>query len=133
LMIVVVIIGILATLAINRYSAVGVKAKQAEAKGILKQLYVLERSYFQEYGHYWPSDGSSITADSSEANRNNFSMLSVRVEIMKSARYSYQLTGGPVIFSVTATAFGLDNDGTADIWKIDQSGNLQCISDDSRS
>ncbi len=132
LMIVVVIIGILATLAIGRFSSVATNAKQAEAKGILKQIYVLERAYLQEYEGYWPSDGSTIIADSTEANRNNFNMLSLSVEIMANARYSYALTGNPASFTVVATATGLDDDATQDIWRIDHNGILTCVSDDVR-
>ena len=52
LMIVVVIIGILAALAIPRFMATSGKAKKSEAKTILKQLYQLERAYFQEHDAY---------------------------------------------------------------------------------
>ncbi|MBD3232606.1 MAG: prepilin-type N-terminal cleavage/methylation domain-containing protein [candidate division Zixibacteria bacterium] len=133
LMIAVVIIGVLAVLAIGRFSAVATSAKQAEVKGILKQIYVLERAYLQEYEGYWPSDGSTITADSSLANRDNFNMLSLSVEIMATARYSYALTGNPTTFTVVATATGLDDDATQDIWQIDQTGSLVCLSDDVRN
>lgn len=52
LMIVVVIIGILAALAIPRFMAATVKAKESEAKTILKQVFTLERVYRQEQGAY---------------------------------------------------------------------------------
>ncbi|MEW5795548.1 MAG: prepilin-type N-terminal cleavage/methylation domain-containing protein [Candidatus Zixiibacteriota bacterium] len=52
LMIVVVIIGILAALAIPRFMAATVKAKESEAKTILKQIFTLERTYRQEQGAY---------------------------------------------------------------------------------
>ena len=52
LMIVVVIIGILAALAIPRFMTASTKSKQSEAKQILKQIYVMERAYFQEKGSY---------------------------------------------------------------------------------
>lgn len=53
LMIVLVIIGILAGIAIPRYMSSTTKAKQTEAKELLRQIYLLERSHFQmndEYG-----------------------------------------------------------------------------------
>ena len=49
LFIVVVIIGILASLAIPRFMKTTTKNKQAEAEGILKQIYVHQRVYRQEY------------------------------------------------------------------------------------
>ena len=52
LMIVVVIIGILAALAIPRFMQATVKAKESEAKTVLKQIYTLERTYRQEQGAY---------------------------------------------------------------------------------
>ena len=52
LMIVVVIIGILAALAIPRFMAATVKAKESEAKTILKQIFTLERTTRQELGAY---------------------------------------------------------------------------------
>ena len=52
LMIVVVIIGILAALAIPRFMQTSGKAKKSEAKTVLKQLYQLERAYFQEHDAY---------------------------------------------------------------------------------
>ena len=52
LMIVVVIIGILAALAIPRFLEASKKAKITEAKGVVKQLYNLCSSFYQESGHY---------------------------------------------------------------------------------
>ncbi|HEX7402101.1 MAG TPA: prepilin-type N-terminal cleavage/methylation domain-containing protein, partial [candidate division Zixibacteria bacterium] len=53
LMIVVVIIGTLAALAIPRFFPAATKSKQSEAKQILKQIYVMEQVYRQEYDTYW--------------------------------------------------------------------------------
>ncbi len=52
LMIVVVIIGILAAIAIPRFISASTKSKQSEAKLILKQIYEMERAYHQEYETY---------------------------------------------------------------------------------
>ena len=52
LMIVVVIIGILATLAIPRFMEASKKAKIAECKNVIKQLYTLCLAYYQEQGQY---------------------------------------------------------------------------------
>jgi prepilin-type N-terminal cleavage/methylation domain-containing protein len=52
LMIVVVIIGILAAIAIPRFGAVSRGAKESEADGILKQAYTLQEAYYQRFGHY---------------------------------------------------------------------------------
>ena len=54
LMIVVVIIGILAAMAIPRFMQATTKSKQSEAKQLLKQIYTMERTFRQannRYGH----------------------------------------------------------------------------------
>lgn len=58
LMIVVVIIGILAAIAIPKFNAVSVKAKQAEAGPILKQICSLQGTQFQETGAYAANVGA---------------------------------------------------------------------------
>src|SRR5512135_2445696 len=52
LMIVVVIIGILAALAIPRFMRVASKAKQSEAKQLLKQVYSMQHAYFAQNDSY---------------------------------------------------------------------------------
>ena len=52
LMIVVVIIGILAAIAIPKFSAVSRSAKEAEAAPILKQLYTLQERHKQRHESY---------------------------------------------------------------------------------
>ena len=117
LMIVVVIIGILAALAIPRFMAATTKSKQSEAKQILKQIYTMEHAYRQENNTYATGDASPQVALGS------FPVLGV--EIMAGARYSYAITAsGLNTFLFTATA-NLDDDGTIDTWTIDETGLLQ--------
>jgi prepilin-type N-terminal cleavage/methylation domain-containing protein len=112
LMIVVVIIGILAALAIPRFMQATTKSKQSEAKGILKQIYTMERAYRQENDVYVND------------------LNTIGVEIPATARYQYVVVANAGVgFTATATA-NLDDDGTDDIWTIDQTGNLQNTSND---
>ncbi|MBN4057018.1 prepilin-type N-terminal cleavage/methylation domain-containing protein [bacterium AH-315-J21] len=117
LMIVVVIIGILAALAIPRFMQATTKSKQSEAKQILKQIYTMERTYRQENGVYLaggPADSATGTA-----------LAALGVEVMASALYSYTVTiTAGTAFTATATATGLDDDATNDVWTIDQNGRL---------
>jgi len=115
LMIVVVIIGILAALAIPRFMQATTKSKQSEAKEILKQIYTMERAYRQENNTYVTGDATPQAAGGS------FPVLGV--EIMASARYSYALVQAVNTFTFTATA-DLDDDAAIDTWTIDQDGTL---------
>jgi len=124
LMIVVVIIGILAAMAVPRFMRAATRAKQSEAKGILKQIYTMQRAYFVENDAYCRN---GITANA--ANPQAFAPLAV--EIMPTARYNYVMTVAGATFTCTATA-NLDDDATNDVWTIDQTGQLVCTSDDSR-
>ena len=58
LMIVVVIIGILAALAIPRFNQASARAKEKEADGILKQIYTLQQTYYANNGVYAAAFGS---------------------------------------------------------------------------
>lgn len=61
LMIVVVIIGILAALAIPRFTQASARAKEKEADGILKQIYTLENAYYANNGAWATTDAQLQT------------------------------------------------------------------------
>jgi len=127
LMIVLVIIGILAGIAIPRYMSSTTKAKQTEAKELLHQIYLLERSHFQMNDEYWiPESGQFADKDNPDA------FIDLGVEIMPSARYRYEITGDQDHFIATATAERLDDDPAIDQWQIDETGILKVIVDDSK-
>jgi len=125
LMIVVVIIGILAALAIPRFMTATTKSKQSEAKGILKQIYTMERTYRQENNTYWGA-GTSAAAD---ANPDNFA--DIGVEIPSTAIYTYTITTADATsLLVSATCSILDDDDAVDTWQITETGALTCTSND---
>ncbi len=118
LMIVVVIIGILAAMAIPRFMRSATKSKQSEAKMILKQIYVNERTYRQQSmvnSYYIPAGAASA------ANPNALS--AIWIEIMADAKYTYTVVGGANAFTATATA-NIDDDAIIDTWMIDNDGVL---------
>jgi prepilin-type N-terminal cleavage/methylation domain-containing protein len=124
LMIVVVIIGILAALAIPRFMRATTKSKQSEAKNILKQIYAMERAYRQEYDTYW---GNGTTASAAAPT----GLARIGVDIMATARYTYGFTVLTAnAFTATATSGILDDDATVDTWTMDHNGVLTCTSDD---
>ncbi len=123
LMIVVVIIGILAALAIPRFMRSTTKSKQSEAKQLLKQVYTMQHAYRQEFNAYC-LNGVTATALAPTT------FARVGVDIGASARYSYAMVAAANTFTCTATA-NLDDDATNDVWTIDDTGTLTCTSDDS--
>ncbi|OGC77871.1 MAG: hypothetical protein A2145_01170, partial [candidate division Zixibacteria bacterium RBG_16_40_9] len=126
LMIVVVIIGILAALAIPRFMRATTKSKQSEAKQILKQVYTMQHAYRQEKDVYWIT--ASVASAAAPA-----AFSSIGVDIGASARYSYSIAStdaGATNFTATATSGILDDDATVDTWTITQAGTLTVTSDD---
>ena len=124
LMIVVVIIGILAALAIPRFMRATTKAKQSEAKQLLKQIYTMQHAYRQEYNTY-PSYAATTPGAAS-------AWADIGVDFQVSARYSYVCVGGANIFTVTATA-NLDDDPTIDTWTVNETGAITCTINDANS
>jgi len=106
LMIVVVIIGILAALAIPRFMSATVKAKESEAKTILKQIYTLERTYRQEQGGY-----TAVIADIGFLTPTN-------------SRFVYAIDAAAAnTFTASATPDGNDADLTV-TYTINQDGTI---------
>ena len=116
LMIVVVIIGILAALAIPRFMQATTRSKQSEAKQLLKQVYTMQRTYRQGIVPPTYGDAAAVAAAGGV-------FPDIGVEIMVGAQYSYTMAATVNTFVCTATA-DLDDDPTIDTWTIDQDGNL---------
>lgn len=125
LMIVVIIIGVIAALAIPRFMSTTARTKQSEAQLILKQIFTGQQAYFQEHETYW-IPGAGIVAQSS----NQEAFADIGVQIGQSARYSYTITGNNINFTAVATCGTIDDDPAVDSWSIDQDGNLIAVSDD---
>ncbi len=120
LMIVVVIIGILAAMAIPRFIAVSTKSKQAEAKMVLKQIHNNQQTYFQQNNTYWIPAGGTVANSVTPV-----AFAEIWVDIQLPARYSYTIVGTATTFTATATSGILDDDPTQDQWTIDEWGDLQ--------
>jgi prepilin-type N-terminal cleavage/methylation domain-containing protein len=124
LMIVVVIIGILAALAIPRFMMASTKSKQTEARAILKQIYVNQRTYWQQSVgnvYYQPAGPASQAAPNAFAE--------IWVEIMPPARYTFTIAVNGQTFVATATA-NIDDDATIDTWTINEQGVIVNTIDD---
>ena len=106
LMIVVVIIGILAALAIPRFMAATVKAKESEARTILKQIFTLERTYRQERGTYIANLGT------------------IGFDVPTNSKYVYAIDAAAAnTFTATATPDGTDAD-LVRVFTINQDGTI---------
>ena len=112
LMIVVVIIGILAALAIPRFMRATTKSKQTEGKSILKQIYVMERAYRQEFDTY------------------HSNLDTIGVEIPANVRYSYVITNATDSTFLASAGADLDDDANRDSMTIDQTGTLTQVLND---
>jgi prepilin-type N-terminal cleavage/methylation domain-containing protein len=125
LMVVVVIIGILAALAIPRFFQATIKTQQSECKLILKQIctnQMLYRAASPTNSYCFPGGAASA------GNPNAFAAIDV--EIPSNALYTYSIAASGAEYVATATA-NLDSDGTIDTWTIGPSGQLDCTVDDS--
>jgi len=106
LMIVVVIIGILAALAIPRFMAATVKAKESEAKTILKQIFTLERTSRQELGAY------------------SANLATIGFDVPTNSKYVFAISAAAAnTFTATATPDGTDAD-LVRVFTINQDGTI---------
>ena len=124
LMIVVVIIGILAAMAIPRFMQSTTKTKQSEAKLILKQIYVNERAYRQQSmmnSYYIPAGPASAASPNA--------LNDIWVQIHANAKYTYTVAGNATSFTATAEG-NIDDDPILDTWVIDNTGILRNTIDD---
>ena len=118
IMVVIVIIGVLAAMAIPRFMRASTKTRQSEANQILKQIYVNQRTYRQQdqtNSYYLP--GGPASAASPDA------FSTIWIEIMSGARYTFTIVGTANTFTATATA-DIDDDPTVDTWTMDENGIL---------
>ena len=128
LMIVVVIIGILATLAIPRFMEASKKAKIAECKNVIKQLYTLTLAYYQEQGQY-PVSGTVVEIYS-KANGINATLARTIGfdQPTGNPRFDYYLLGTSLFppFPGGAVGFANNRDNSLDAsdicWEIDGAG-----------
>ncbi len=118
LMIVVVIIGILAALAIPRFMTNTRRGKQTEAQMMLKQIFVMQQAFIGEHSSY---GANGLTGSS--ANPNGLSVIGVQISAEANYVYSVVVAGGGGTFVATASA-NIDDDATNDEWIINEDGTL---------
>jgi len=120
LMIVLVVIGILALLALPKFMNVTTKAKMTEAKTQLKHLHTLQTAHYYERDVYAERlaalgfEQSTLITDGGNAR--------YRIAIDESGRSGYRATATSVV--------DYDNDGTFNVWAVDESGAIQQVTPD---
>ncbi len=117
LLVVIVVIGILILLAMPQFSSVVTKAKETEAKIMLKHLYSLQQSYYYEkdtYSDNLAAIGFEQTKFISEGGEARY-----RITIEKANTKE---------FLAYATAIvDFDNDGTYNVWSVNQEGDIKQV------
>jgi type IV pilus assembly protein PilE len=108
LMIVVVIIGILAAIAVPKFNEVSKRSKEAEAAPVLKQLRTLQERYLQAEGVY----AASIT-----------DLEGAAVNFADGKYYSFNM-GAASASAFVACAIPLDASLGLQSFRIDHAGNL---------
>jgi type IV pilus assembly protein PilE len=113
LLVVIVVIGVLILLAMPKFSSVVTKAKETEAKIMLKHLYSLEQAFFYENDIY-----------TTDLVRLGFEQEKLITEGGK-ARYKVVVTRADAYgFTATATAVvDFDKDGILNVWVVNQEGD----------
>ncbi|MEM1268674.1 MAG: prepilin-type N-terminal cleavage/methylation domain-containing protein [Bacteroidota bacterium] len=113
LLVVLVIVGILALLAIPRFLSITTKAKASEAKANLSHLYTLQQTHYFEHDQYAPD---LLTLGFEQP---------ATVDAGGSAYYRYSIEATEAGFAAVATSVvDFDKDGTFNEWAIDEQKRL---------
>jgi type IV pilus assembly protein PilE len=116
-MIVIVVIGILATLAVPKYMTVTRKAKESEAKMFLSQLHSLQEAYYRE------NDTYAKTLEDL-----GFEQEKLISEGGK-ARYKVTLSSGDTktYTAIATSTVDYDADGVYSVWRVSNDGKIENI------
>ncbi len=130
LMIVVAIIGILATIAIPNFLKYQARAKQTEAKSNLVALHTAEISYFAENNGYIDDFNAIGFGVSGSSQRYYYELGSATLGTLPPGCTASDLdVATPTGF--TAVAIGnIDGDATCDVWTIDDQKVLTNVTND---
>lgn len=115
LLVVIVVIGILIMLALPQFSSVVTKAKETEAKSMLKHLDALEQAYYYEKDTY--------TTDLAALGFGQEKLVTAggnaryKIEVTKANTFNYLATATAVV--------DFDKDGILNVWTVNQDGEIK--------
>ena len=115
LLVVIVVIGILILLAMPQFSSVVTKAKETEAKVMLKHLHSLQEAYFYERDTY-ANDLAAIGFEQQKLVIDGGDARYV-VSIEKANSFEYK--------ALATAAVDFDKDGTLNVWSVNQDGEIK--------
>lgn len=116
LMVVVAIIGVLASLAVPKFQVFQAKAKQSEAKNNLSHIYTLEQTYFGDWDTFQTSL-PTLGFTTQGGNRGNVPRYGYTVTAASAAAFSAKA-------AATSTNVIAASCGVIDTWTIDEQKNL---------
>jgi type IV pilus assembly protein PilE len=114
LLIVLVIIGILALIALPRFASVTTRAKTTEAQGMLRYLHTLQQSYHYQHDRYAESldaigfDQVPLVTDGGTAR--------YRIDIESAGLSDYVATATSVV--------DFSRNGRFNVWEVDETGRI---------
>jgi len=117
LLIVVVVLGILAALALPRFLKVQVRAKASEAKGMLKAALVLQKAYYNQHGQY--------SADLAEIGFVQVPLVSDDPPGRGRYRIAIPVASDEELRVTATCVVDFDGDGQYSVWIIDQTGLIE--------
>lgn len=115
LLVVIVIVGILASLTLPRFLNVTTKAKSTEAKLMLKHLYNLQKAYYLEHDVFAQTlaelgfEQEPLKTEGGEAR--------YKIELVEVTEAGYRATATAVV--------DFDQDGTFNVWSINQKNEIK--------
>lgn len=115
LLIVIVIIGILALLALPRFLSVTTRAKATEAKLALRQVHSLEQAYRFENDRY--TDDLALAGYEANPLVTDGGTARYAVVVERAAEDGFVATATAVV--------DYDDDGTFDTWEVDETGRIR--------
>lgn len=120
LLVVIVVIGILILLAMPQFTSVVSKAKETEAKIMLKHLHTLQQAYFYEHDTYATElatvgfEQDKLITDGGDAR--------YVISIEKANTYEYTALATAIV--------DFDKDGTFNVWSVNQDGQIKQVTPD---